>query len=200
MRAKVLPVIVIAAVLVLPAAAARAQEISLDDRTIVVGERVGPIEKGMTLFGLKTLVGGGKVKPAKIPGAEGEELDGAKMFAGTEHEIDILFNPEGDEKEILEIQVIGKGWQFSNGLKLGASVAEVEKINGKAFKLMGFNWDYGGYANLEGGKLGGKVSLRFDPGTAEVPASLSGDREIASTDKKLRALNPKVQHISVFLR
>ena len=63
-----------------------AAEIPPDDNTIILGERVGPIEKGMTLFGLKTLFGGGKVKPVKIPGPEGSELDGVRLFAGTDRE------------------------------------------------------------------------------------------------------------------
>ncbi|HYF33977.1 MAG TPA: hypothetical protein VD994_01695 [Prosthecobacter sp.] len=178
----------------------RGADIPLDDKTIVLGERVGPIEKGMTLTGLKTLFGGGKVKAGKIPGAEGEEIDGARMFAGTDREIEIVFDPEGNEKEILEVRIIGKGWKFENGLKAGMTMTEVEKINGKAFQIMGFNWDYGGFANFEGGKMEGKVSVRFDPGEADVPGSLSGDRQISTKDKKLRALNPKVGEITVFLR
>jgi hypothetical protein len=186
--------------IVCAAALAQAGDVPLTDNTIVVGERVGPIEKGMTLFGLKSMFGAGKVKPAKLPGAEGAEIDGARMFAGTDREIEIIFNPEGSEKEIFDIRIVGKGWKFSNGLKRTMTIAELEKVNGKPFQVMGFGWDYGGFANFEGGKLAGKISVRFDPGDKEVPDSLSGDRQIPSTDKKLRALDPKIGEISVFMR
>ena len=76
-----------------------ASEIPLDDATIVLGERVGPIEKGMTLFGLKTLLGAGKVKPTKIPGPEGTELEGVRLFTGTERELEILLDEESQEKD-----------------------------------------------------------------------------------------------------
>jgi len=177
----------------------RAAEIPLDDSTIVLGERVGPIEKGMTLFGLKTLLGASKVKPVKLPGPEGTELDGVKLFAGTDRELEILFDEESQEKEISDVRIIGKGWKFTNGLKLGMSIAEVEKVNGKPYEVSGFDWDYGGYANFEGGKMEAKASVRFSP-TGEINKSLSGDKQIPSTDKKLRAAKVTVTEISVFLR
>ena len=176
-----------------------ASEIPLDDATIVLGERVGPIEKGMTLFGLKTLLGAGKVKPTKIPGPEGTELEGVRLFTGTERELEILLDEESQEKEIIDVRIIGKGWKFTNGLKLGMSIAEVEKANGKAYQVSGFDWDYGGYANFEGGKMEGIVSVRFSP-TGEIDPSLSGDKQIPSTDKKLRSAKVKVTEISVFFR
>lgn len=174
-------------------------EIPLDDSTIIVGERVGPIEKGMTLFGLKTMFGGGKVKPVKIPGAEGEEIDGVRLFGGTDREIEIIFNPEGDEKEIWDVRIIGKGWKFENGLTQKMSIAELEKVNGKPYQVNGFGWDYGGWANFEGGKLEGKVSIRFSP-EGDVDDSLNGDKQIPSTNKKLRAAKVSMTDISVSLR
>ena len=73
-----------------------------------------------------------------------------------------------------------------------------KKINGKAFQISGFDWDYGGYANFEGGKLAQKVSVRFDAGENTDP-SLSGDKQIPTTNKKLRASGAKVSEISVFM-
>ena len=112
----------------------------------------------------------------------------------------MIFNPEGNEKEITDIRILGKAWKFENGLRSGMSLSEVEKVNGKPFQIMGFNWDYGGYANFEGGKLAGTLSLRFDPGDSDVPDEISGDRQIPTTNKKLKALNPKVGEITVFFR
>ncbi|TDU73056.1 hypothetical protein EI77_01523 [Prosthecobacter fusiformis] len=178
----------------------KSEEIPLNDVTIVPGVRVGPIEKGITLFGLKTLFGGGQVKAADIGVGEGETLPGAKLFEGTDKELEILFNPEGDEKEVWDIRVIGKGWKFENGLKLGQTLEEVEAINGAPFIVLGFGWDYGGFANFKDGKLDSKVGIRFGTGDAELDDSLVGDREILSTDKKLRAAKPKVETISIVFR
>jgi hypothetical protein len=179
--------------------ATQAAEFSLDDDTIILGKRVGPIVKGMTSADLKTLLGK-KVKLSKLDGPEGTVIEGAKAFEGTDRELEIMFNPESKRKEISDIVIVGKAWKFENGLKLGLTMTAIEKINGGPYKMNGFGWDYGGFADFEGGKLAGMVSVRFDSGDADLPDSLSGDRQIATTDKKLRALNPKASHISVFFR
>src|SRR5258708_34476180 len=57
------------------------------------------------------------------------------------------------------------GWHTARGLHIGSELAEVEKINGKAFKLMGFYWELGGrVSNWQGGalaKVPGACALRF---------------------------------------
>lgn len=175
-------------------------EIADDDTTIIPGVRVGPILKGATLTSLKAIYGGGKVKPAKIPGAEGEEIDGASLFKGTDRELEVIFNPEGDEREVWDIRVIGKAWKFENGLRSGLSLEDVEKINGRPFKVWGFEWDMGGWADFTGGTLDARVSVRFETSAENLPESLMGDKQITSTDKKLRAAKPKVSEISVIFR
>lgn len=179
-----------------------AEEVDDRDNTIVLGKRVGLIKPGMTATDIERAYGRQNLKLQKIPGAEGEEIDGAKLFAGTDRELEIVWDPDNDKKQVVfDIRVFGKAWKFDNGLKSGMTVEEVEKINGKPFKIAGFEWDYGGYANFKGGKLDGKVSIRFSPSTENVPDYLSGDKQLSSADKKLRAAKPLVDEgISVFMR
>ena len=179
-----------------------ADEFDPEDNTIVLGKRVGLIKPGMTATDIERAYGKENLKLQKIPGAEGEEIDGAKLFADTDRELEIVWDPDNDKKQVVfDIRVMGKDWKFDNGLKSGMTVEEIEKINGKPFKIAGFEWDYGGYANFEGGKLAGKVSIRFSPTTENVPEYLMGDKQLSSTDKKLRAAKPLVDEgISVFMR
>lgn len=192
----------ILACLLLFTAFLHADEFDPKDNTIVLGKRVGLIKPGMTATDIERAYGKGSLKQQKIPGAEGEEIDGAKLFAGTDRELEIVWDPDNDKKQVVfDIRVMGKVWKFENGLKSGMTVEEVEKINGKPFKIAGFEWDYGGYANFEGGKLEGKVSIRFSPTTENIPEYLSGDKQLSSTDKKLRAAKPLVDEgISVFMK
>lgn len=192
----------ILACLLLFTAFLHADEFDPKDNTIVLGKRVGLIKPGMTATDIERAYGKGSLKQQKIPGAEGEEIDGAKLFAGTDRELEIVWDPDNDKKQVVfDIRVMGKAWKFENGLKSGMTVEEVEKINGKPFKIAGFEWDYGGYANFEGGKLEGKVSIRFSPTTENIPEYLSGDKQLSSTDKKLRAAKPLVDEgISVFMK
>jgi hypothetical protein len=190
------------ACLLLVSAILRADEFDPKDNTIVLGQRVGLIKPGMSATDIGRAYGSQNLKLQKIPGAEGEEIDGAKLFADTDRELVIVWDPDNDKKQVVfDIRVVGTAWNFDNGLKAGMTVEEVEKINGKPFKIAGFEWDYGGYANFEGGKLAGKVSIRFNPSTENVPEYLSGDKQLSSTDKQLRAAKPLVEAgISVFMR
>ncbi len=183
-------------------AALNAGEVDFKDNTIVLGKRVGLIKPGMSASDIERAYGKENLKLQKIPGAEGEEIDGAKLFAGTDRELEIVWDPDNEKKQVVfDIRVMGKAWKFENGLKSGMTVAEIEKINGKPFKIAGFDWDYGGYANFEGGKLDGKVSIRFSPSTENVPEYLSGDKQLSSSDKQLRAAKPLVDEgISVFMK
>ena len=179
-----------------------ADEFDPADNTIVLGKRVGLIKPNMTATDIERAYGKKNLKMEQLPGPEGETFAGAKLFEGTDRELEIVWDPENEDKKIVfDVRIIGTAWKFENGLKAGMTIEEVEKINGKPFKIAGFSWDYGGYANFEGGKLEGKVSIRFNPSTEEIPDYLQGDKQLSSTDKKLRAVKPTVEEmITVFMR
>lgn len=97
-------------------------------------------------------------------------------------------------------------WIAPGELHLGLTLAELEQLNSKPFKLLGFNkdriatltdWNGGQLAALPGGcKIG--VSLRADPKTSA--STLNGapaDRGFSSADAALRAANPTVSEILV---
>jgi hypothetical protein len=97
-------------------------------------------------------------------------------------------------------------WSAPGDLHLGMTLANLEQLNGKPFKLSGFdksniaalsNWNGGQLAALPGGcKVG--ISLRAAP-TAPASAirTLPADREFTSSDTALRAANPTVSEILV---
>jgi hypothetical protein len=97
-------------------------------------------------------------------------------------------------------------WIAPGELHLGLTLAELEKLNGKPFKLSGFDrdhvatlsdWDGGMLSALAGGcKVG--ISLRADPKAAAATLSgLPADRAFTSSDASLRAANPTVSEILV---
>ncbi|MDB6079984.1 MAG: hypothetical protein JWO82_3731 [Akkermansiaceae bacterium] len=199
MRFRLLPLFALCSASGLLLLPLHAEEIALTDSTVVPGERVGPIVKGMTLPGFKGLLLGSKEKAVyqDLPGGEGSTIPGAVLFKGTDREIQVVFNPDGEEKEILEVRIIGKGWKIPGGLNRGMSLEGVQKVNEKPYKVAGFGWDYGGYADFSGGKLEGKISVRFKPGAKEYGESLAGDRLISSEDAALKKINPTVEELSV---
>jgi len=97
-------------------------------------------------------------------------------------------------------------WIAPGELRLGLTLAELEKLNGKPFKLLGFDkdnvatlsdWNGGQLSALPGGcKVG--LNLRADPKTpAAALSALPADRAFTSADAALRAANPTVSEILV---
>lgn len=105
------------------------------------------------------------------------------------------------------IDIAGKStWTGPEGLRLGLTLQELEKLNHKAFKLKGFDkdgvatvsdWDGGTLASLPGGCKSG-VSMRADPkAAADAVAAISADHEYGSSDAAIRAVKPTVSEILI---
>lgn len=186
----------VGAVFIALSAPARAAE---PDFTIELGKRVGAVTKNSTLEQLKEAYGAKNVKSADLPGPEGTTIKGVILFEGGKHEMHAVWNEEKLGKEIFDVLLIGPAWVIGGKLKVGASLEDVEAVNGGAFKVGGFDWDLGGYASFEGGKLDGKVMVRFYP-SGESHESLSGEKQIPTGNKTLRKAKPEVTEMAVVFR
>jgi hypothetical protein len=171
------------------------------DFTIEIGKRVGAIKKNSTLEQIEQAYGKKNVKAAELPGPEGSTIPGAVLFKGGDREMHVIWNEERVGREVFDVKLVGKAWVISEKLKLGATIAEVEAVNGGPFQVAGFAWDLGGYASFEGGKLDRKVMVRFDhPSVQSIDESLVGEKQIPTGNKKLRAAKPTVSELFVVLR
>ncbi|MET3355891.1 hypothetical protein V5F34_10665 [Xanthobacter autotrophicus] len=88
-----------------------------------------------------------------------------------------------------------------NGIAIGSTLADLEKANGKPFRVQGFGGNGGGVvADWRGGRLGNLgggctlgVQLALSATASDQStARLSGPRSIASSDATLRAAAPTV--------
>jgi hypothetical protein len=97
-------------------------------------------------------------------------------------------------------------WSAPDGMKLGLTLAEVQKLNKKPFKIKGFDkdnvatvddWDGGALATIPGGcKFG--ISLQADSkASADDISALPADKEFSSDDATMRAVKPKVSEILI---
>lgn len=122
--------------------AAPALALDAGDRTFGPG-RVGAIVKGSTKpEDLARIYGAGHVSYEKVHLAEGEYRPGATIHRGTANALQVGFTEDGKKIEFIRIQ--GKSWKSKEGIRLGITLAALERINGGAFKLAGFGWDNGG--------------------------------------------------------
>src|ERR1700722_5891012 len=97
-------------------------------------------------------------------------------------------------------------WGAPGGLKLGLTLAELEKLNHKPFKLKGFDkdntatvsdWDGGALSKIPGDCKSG-VSLQPDPkASPDAAKELTADKEYSSSDPALREVKPKVTEILI---
>ncbi len=97
-------------------------------------------------------------------------------------------------------------WIAPGELHLGLTLAELEQLNGKPFKLSGFDKDHvAALSDWNGGQLGALtggckigINLRADPKTSSSALSdLPADNGFTSSDAALRAVNPTVSEILI---
>jgi hypothetical protein len=97
-------------------------------------------------------------------------------------------------------------WTGPGGMKLGLTLAQLEKLNHKPFKVKGFDkdgvatvsdWNGGLLGTLAGGCKSG-LSLRADPkAPADAVTDITADKEFSSSDPAMRAVKPAVSEILI---
>ena len=144
----------------------------------------------------------------EVDGAEGKKRAATVLHPDDpKRRLEIVWS-DATARQRPTIRITGQSeWSTANGVRLGMSLAEIARLNGKPFRLYGFEWDYGGrVASWQGGKLarplaGGctlSLSLGIDDKTP--PALLdkvSGDTAYSSTNPAMWAINPRVFEITL---
>jgi hypothetical protein len=164
----------------------------------------GPFTHQATHASLVKAFGAPNVVVAKVGIGEGETVTASVIFPRDKaRRVEVLWIDEKRRRKPSEIRVItGSRWQTAQGVAVGASLAEVETINGKPFRLYGFGWDYGGTSlNWQDGLLatqpgGCLLQLRFDQ-TAATDADIVGERGFSSDDQGMRSAQPRVWEIAL---
>jgi hypothetical protein len=93
-------------------------------------------------------------------------------------------------------------WRGKRGITLGLSLAQLEALNGKAFGMAGYGWDYGGSVlSWKDGQLAdleGRIAVALSPRDVNADVShILGDGEFMSSDSALRRLQPRVNRLVV---
>jgi hypothetical protein len=142
--------------------------------------------------------------------AEVDGPDGAKVMASVlfpndaKRRLEVWWQNEASRSGTYLIVINGKStWTAPKGLRLGLALAAVEKLNGRPFKLKGFekdggsvtDWQGGGLASLPGGCKAG-VKFAPDPKAPEAArAETSVGAEFDSSDAAMRGARPAVAEI-----
>lgn len=195
------------------------------DFLIVPGVRVGPVRATTSEAALVKLLGRSVVTVADtLYGPEGDALIGTTLYKGTADEVQIFYGDE--EKRTRPAAVIVRPkpynddgdpiqfpaptrWATADGLRIGMTLKELERRNGKPFALWGFAWDYGGeITDWKGGKLdqtNPKLSVGITLGAPAVRTAaqekaydtVQGDTKFVSSGAAMQLLNPVITKLSV---
>jgi len=191
----------------------------VNDWLIVPGKRVGPITPSTTRADLTRLFGAKNVEDTDILLSDGGHEPGTKIFSDRP-EMSLAIIWKGDDADARVRNVIvchgiepatACKWHTAEGITFGTPLKTLERLNGRKFKLNGFDWGYGGLAtSWDTGKLEtlaaacGRVTLRLDPppGPASEERSrlledVEGDAEFWSSEPAMQALNPVVDWMGV---
>ncbi|WP_127088082.1 hypothetical protein [Aquabacter cavernae] len=171
----------------------------------------GPFAKQANRAALVTAFGDANVRDDDIYVGEGASEPGTLVYPDDpERRLEILWHDDDARARPALIRAsTGSVWRVPAGpgeLRVGMAIADVEALNGRAFSLYGFEWDYGGYASgWKGGALGEArdgcvVGLRFGPDPKADDKALrkvSGDRQLSSAAPAVRAVHPVVEQITL---
>ena len=161
-----------------------------ESREWVAGEFFGAIKEDTTEADVKRIYGAANVKRTEQHVGEGETIDALVVYPKTPDEFTIAWH--GDKPEIDRITVIGKNWHSREGIRIGTTLADLVKTNGKPINFYGFAWDYGGtVSNWNRGKLqtfDDSVVVRLTPPENWDSDDLIGDSEFSSDDAEAKRI------------
>lgn len=110
----------------------------------------GAFAPDTTVDQLRARFGGDNVRIVDdLPMAEGETTRGVILFADDpQRRARLYFN---DVQALRGLQLVAiedsqSRWHFADGLRMGMTLAELARANGKPVTYSGLDWDYGGHA------------------------------------------------------
>lgn len=184
-----------------------------DPYLIVPGRSVGPLTaRTRTADALKKAFGAANVKAQPVYVGEGSSEPGFLICGGQAGKtLEVLpMDLQGQKTLLVYIREGGKSlYRTREGVTLGMTLRQLEKLNGRPFELSGFSWDYGGtVTSWKGGKLAKAldgVTVRFDePATDALTEAerntIVGDAPHLSSLPAMQKANPRVASLIVDLR
>lgn len=130
---------------------------------------------------------------------EGNEAGiGYYVFPDTDNEMEVIFN--GDKGPTITFSKPNSKWKPPFGIKVGDPLDKVVKVNGKHFRINGFEWEDDGIVDSwEGGTIAGKgVNMQFKVNNSGDPKQfdqVTGDKKIKTDLAVLKKLDVVVDKI-----
>jgi len=174
-----------------------------ENNLIVPGKSFGPITAQYTRADLVKTFGAANVKDTRVHLGEGETVPGVAVYPkDPKRRLEITWVKS---KRVGDIRISGQSsvWHTADGVTLGTTLAQLQKLNGVPFKFSGFGWDYGGMIlSWERGKLEKSLKdvwLTLDPTAESSYDGVIGDGEFVSSEVLQKNYSIAVAQIRVEL-
>jgi hypothetical protein len=165
----------------------------------------GPFARDASHAALEKTFGASNITFADLP-FPAEDVKGTIIFPNDKAKrIEVMWKDEKGRRRPIMV-TFGSGWRTAEGIRIESSLADVEKINGRAFTLSGFEHDGAGTVySWKGGKLakqpgGCTLVVRFgisDGISGKALDKVSGDRGYSSRSPGMVAVKPGVREIAI---
>lgn len=167
-----------------------------------------PFAKTASHLALAARFGAENITFTDVEGPGGSLVKASVLYPkDPKRRLEIWWSNEGARADTSLIVINGQStWSAPKGVRLGLTLAAIEKLNGKPFLLSGYgvdnsssvtDWQGGALASLLGGC---KMSVRFSADAkapTEARNAVAGDKSFPSSDVNMRAVSPKAIEILI---
>ncbi|MDD5542278.1 MAG: hypothetical protein PHX83_03820 [Acidobacteriia bacterium] len=187
---------------------------------IIPGKCLGKINVGTNEADLVRIFGRGNVRREDLDIGEGGTVPGTVLYPeDNEKRVEIFWkNQQWQIPTEARIRGNASVWKTRKGISLGMSLKEIERLNGKPFRLYGFGWDGSGlWGDCDKGRLkemrcedshgrgqGGEMSISFSPDpkwqASRTYYRVSGERIFSSGHPSMQTMNPRIYELSIYLQ
>ncbi|PUZ19972.1 hypothetical protein DCM91_19970 [Chitinophaga costaii] len=121
------------------------------------------------------------------------------LFPDTNNELEFIMH--ADSTNVITFSQENSGWKFPFGIKVGDPLEKVVKLNGRNFRIFGFEWEDGGTVeSWEGGTLEGKgVEVLFkvvNSGDPKLYDAVTGNKKVSADNAALKKMGVVVERVS----
>ena len=144
----------------------------------------------------------------EVDGPDGTKIKATILYPNeAKRRLEVIWNNDAARTDLSMVVINGQSqWAAPKGLKLGTQLAALEKINGRPFKLSGFDadgsasvlgWEGGALTSLPGGCRVGVRLMADTKSAGDARGAVSGDKQLMSSDPNLKTIKPAVAEILV---
>ncbi|NJN29323.1 MAG: hypothetical protein HC824_01745 [Synechococcales cyanobacterium RM1_1_8] len=176
------------------------------DTLLIPGQSVGPVTANTSYGDLAQLFEPARLVDGEASLGEGITQPSTTVDLGKRQSFTVVW-ADARRQQIVEVRELGPDWHTPEGIHVGLSLKELERILGP-FQIYGFAWDHGGTVLLDERRLAhyrDKLFIQLQPSQTQVRRnpqafqSVLGDELFPSSHSSLEQLNPVVDQMVVRL-